>query len=394
LKLILSKIKAARFLRDIYLSGLLLFSSSLFLSSLLPEYILADDKTRQDLLNKFKNNPPKSLDSSNTGEYETVLLPYLSDFIISFDLKLNTSISEQTLTNSNIKKVEVQLNEQKWLTALKLPELIEIDQEISIEKQEQKNLKSIQSSTLKYSPKDKNSDSSLNFKERFSILSPADLSALRFLTIRQTGSADDLLWGFSPNLKRAVELTGSNRGDPVLNTIFSLDDIFFFGAKLDHLSAIAAPKEVEFLAPEIAPDIFTIEKSSNSNCSILAPSSKNLKEIALKVSISPQTVLIFDLKNSDPFSLIGRYRLFISKNSGLPLLKQEYSHLGELKKVAITNFSLVDSQYTIPVLTLALNQVGLNRKQSQLLSIRTSDGRLCEKAETEFDSKLLDPSSF
>ncbi len=346
------------------------------------EKSFSEETLSSELFNKLESeNKSIQISSENLAQYESLLMPYMADIILAFNLQLKVSSLEEP-KNTEIPDQEELIRE---FNSYPLPLLTEVDLDLLA------GSNSIQASAKRLTGTE--DSKSLAFKEKLEVSSPSKLSKLKFLTIRQKGPADDLLWYFSPTINKSVELTSSNRADLLFNSLFSLEDIFSFGAKPEAFT-VSDIKSADLLAPASIQTAWTYQKAIDGKCDSFSSSIKDSTAYSSKATLTRQKLLAINLKNSDPFSETGRIRIYLSADTLIPILKEEYSHQGLLKKVVLTGMIRTSDNYLLPAVSMLISGSIDSNKSRKTAFISYSNGRVCSELPADFKTSDLDPSTY
>lgn len=186
------------------------------------------------------------------------------------------------------------------------------------------------------------------FREKLVLRSPEALSGLTMLTFRFLGTTEDVTWMYSPAIKKARQLTGSNRSDALFRSSLSLDDFFVWSGKPELVDAKLDSTKIvlgAFASPELAP--LTILENG---CATVGPAGSeagiksglsNVATVFLSSSIFvPRRTWRVELTGRDPYSLYGRQVIYVDHDSMLPLYKFVYDRSGHLWKSIVGVYGL------------------------------------------------------
>lgn len=189
------------------------------------------------------------------------------------------------------------------------------------------------------------------FREKIVLRSPEALSGLTVLTFRFLGMEEDVLWMYSPAIKLARQLTGSNRSDALFRSSISPDDFFVWSGKPELVEAKLDSTKIVFGAfanTDIAP--LSIEENG---CATVGQANDdprtrssltNLSTALLSSSVFvPRRTWRVELYGKDPYSLYGRQVVYVDHESMLPLYKFVYDRSGHLWKSIIGVYGLAAS---------------------------------------------------
>ncbi len=195
------------------------------------------------------------------------------------------------------------------------------------------------------------------FRERLRFTSPPAIEKLTFLSFRFVDSPEDTLWLYSPALQKTRELTSSNRGDSILGSGFSMEDLLLFSGKVESMEG-HFDKKVLGLVPFV--DL------NSANLNFLENGCKAVKErgnlsfprwnfesrrfeqgagwIPTAAVFVPRELLRIELNSSDPFSLYGRQVIYFDSEMMVPVYKIVFDRVGNLWKILIAGYGLASSE--------------------------------------------------
>ncbi len=190
------------------------------------------------------------------------------------------------------------------------------------------------------------------FRERIRVLSPSPLRGFSFLTFRFLGSDEDVYWLYSPAIKKARQLTGSNRSDGILRTHLSPDDIFGWSGKSEGVEGEHASK-LTVLAPFLSDEAAAPEKkgaclelmredSEEGAAAQWNVSSRRFPQAApwlpTNAVFIPREVYRIELESKDPYSLYGRQILYVDATTLVPYYKFVFDRSGHPWKTVMSGY--------------------------------------------------------
>lgn len=193
------------------------------------------------------------------------------------------------------------------------------------------------------------------FREKLSFKTPPVIDGLSWLTFRFLGADEDMVWIYSPAIKKERQLTGSNRGDPVIGTSISLDDFLGWSGKTElvdpsvnssgvylapfsSLSPTILKGELEPPCIKLHPDVeaagsrfanWNFEEGRHPNAARWAP---------ISGVYVPREMWVLELIQRDPYSRYGRQVLYVDKELMIPFYKIVYDRAGKFIKLVISYF--------------------------------------------------------
>lgn len=202
------------------------------------------------------------------------------------------------------------------------------------------------------------------FRELLRFKSPPAASALSYLYFRFIGSEEDAFWVYSPAISKTRQLTGSDRTSPIATLVMSFDDLFGWSGKPEFVDAEILGDQVLLVPfPELVRRVlsrnsldekgnncYSIENGNDNSVKGFVEwnfESKRFSGAAWTPSSAiyiPRKVWKVELTPRDPYSLYGREILYVDKEMMLPLYKLVYDRTGNLWKIVIASFGLVETQ--------------------------------------------------
>lgn len=251
------------------------------------------------------------------------------------------------------------------------------------------------------------------FRESVKFGAPAAIAGLGFLTFRFFGADEDVLWIYSPAIKKSRQLSGSNRTDAIMRSPVALDDFLTWSGKaelvtpmlersLNALGLFAGLKMYKAVLTGGETDCFEVQRQ-------FSPALRSAEEEALSAGPGGQASLyqqIFlprgavfvprelwrvELTSQDPFALYGRQVLYVDSETMLPLFKVVFNRAGNLWKIVMTAFGLAATddnsrKVPFPVFTAVLDR--LNQESALISYTRVS---FCSRLGEEIRLSDFDP---
>ncbi|MCB0323138.1 MAG: DUF1329 domain-containing protein [Bdellovibrionales bacterium] len=202
---------------------------------------------------------------------------------------------------------------------------------------------------------------------------------------RFRGPEEDLLWLYSPVIAKARQVLSSNRSDPLLGGIMTLDDLLVWGQKVQAVDATVLDEKT-LLVPFPALTYYLMEQAERS----AAPGAKLFGEVSAaevqaahagsggtplpsvrgyyqrldgshtmtlwnhenrgvakfapwvptSVTFVPREVWILELLPRDPYYLTGREILVVDKKAMLPVYKLVYDQQGVFQRLVMGGWGL------------------------------------------------------
>lgn len=233
-------------------------------------------------------------------------------------------------------------------------------------------------------------------REKLKINEPEWLASLSFLTLRQYGNNEDLIWYYSPTLFATRELAGSLRGDLLFNSLFSLDDLLIFSAKPEQLETLASPA-FETLVPFVSEkNNFKSTSEASANCTLFSNPMIDSSNPLSSFHLAPRKVFALELKQRDPFSQVGRQKLYVDAATMIPFFREEYAQDGILRKTVVGTFSLINYSNSdpkqIPETGVVPHTIIAFGKAGSISVSKTASGKICSTIPSSLDPKFFEPS--
>jgi len=200
------------------------------------------------------------------------------------------------------------------------------------------------------------------FREIVRFKGPAAIAGLAFLTFRFFGEDEDVVWLYSPAIKKSRELTGSNRSDSILRSALSLDDFFTWSGKPEAVQPVLERSVIALVAFGSLEISQAVIAADNPVCLDVKGQFKSAAQSAafgtsrwgvvgkddpsLQILFPAGTIFVprelwqLELTSQDPFSLYGRQILYVDSEMMLPVYKVVFNRAGNLWKIVISSFGL------------------------------------------------------
>ena len=247
------------------------------------------------------------------------------------------------------------------------------------------------------------------FRELLRFKNPSFLSGFNLLTFRFHSEEEDMLWMSSPAIKKVIQLTGSNRADPVLGSAVSLDDFFAWSGKPESVEAVL-DKEITALVPfsslyveSLNPDsgdcfIYETGKSLHNRNKLLWNYQTQrfpdaLPWVPSSAVFVPRKLVRLELIAKDPFSIYGRQILYIDSTTSVVFYKYVYDRSGYRLK-SVYHFPLQLSYKSGAESFIFTDYLVANNDKSGQASIVNFDKiKFCRAFNQEIALKDFDPAN-
>lgn len=228
-------------------------------------------------------------------------------------------------------------------------------------------------------------------REILEVVQPAWLSSFAMLTLRQYGGNEDYLWIFSPTIHSSRELSSSLRGDNLFGSLIALDDLQLFAAKPESLR-VSVSDSFESLVPFLLPNksAYLVEPAKDSCYEIKLPKSEETNPLS-SIYLSPRQVFTLELQQRDPFSLVGRQKLYVDRETMIPFFREVYAQNGSLMKRLLGVFSLLHIDQSDETHAIAHTVVAFGTGTEQSI-LKTLGGRICAKMPENVPLSYFDPA--
>lgn len=247
------------------------------------------------------------------------------------------------------------------------------------------------------------------FRERLSFDSPRPIAGWSWLTFRFLGVDEDIVWIYSPAIKKVRQITESNRSDSFIRTAVSANDLFGWSGKNEQvipqitgeLSALVPAGDIDAPAAALRPDgCLVVSPAGEKHVAANVPAPGGSGSAVIRpvmpenLFFIPRALWRVELTQQDPFSLYGRQVLYVDKALNVPAIKIVYDRAGRLWKIVLTSFGVTGIKGTAERHVVPLASVVFDRILQEVFQVVTSSQILCDKAPdgmtlSEFDPKNL-----
>lgn len=221
------------------------------------------------------------------------------------------------------------------------------------------------------------------FREKVTLTNPPSIAPYSWLTFRMIGSGEDLVWLYSPIVKKERQIVSSLRDESIFFSELSANDLFTFSGKPQWYN----PRIVgygDYYAPLSINT--TISDSSGQDCFITSANNSD-------VTFFKRQMWKLELTSKDPYSKVGKVILYVDAESSLPLYKFTYSKDRKLEHVVYSQFELIPApSHEFPYELVYRKTASFNpsTRRNALLSITSGSG--CMNASDSISLKSFDPS--
>lgn len=203
------------------------------------------------------------------------------------------------------------------------------------------------------------------WREKLSLRAPSGVRGLTWLTFRFLGDEEDLLWVYSPAIKKVRQITGANRSDGFVSSAISADDFLTWSGRPEAV-VVSGVGRAGFLVPFFGPEAQRMAKVSAScqglTINPLVPTLSTSFDRTLNYDSAPRMIggalagvsfamrelLVIELAQNNPYTLYGRQVLYVDSETFLPVYKVVFDRLGKQWKAVFTVWGVGESQGKIP----------------------------------------------
>lgn len=182
------------------------------------------------------------------------------------------------------------------------------------------------------------------WREKVTLYSGARNDAMRWLTIRPLGEAEDNVWSYSPTLKSTRRLNSVNREDRLFHSALSLDDILLFSRKAEGLKLIEQQTARQLLPlvadkkviADLSKDCYSINPAGLRSAVQLDygqfdTQRKRFARWLSQETFYPRDVVILVYEALDPYRELAHEILIVDAEFWIPIYRLSYDVLGRLR---------------------------------------------------------------
>lgn len=207
------------------------------------------------------------------------------------------------------------------------------------------------------------------FRERIEVLDPKSLNHYSWLTFRFFGrEEEDYVMIYSPIINQSRQLTGSNRSDPFLPGLFSVDDLFGWSGKIEWVDP-TFQGETTMLLPYIDEKSVSFKERGSCNSATLLSRqvADRMQFIPSIFTWTPRKVWEIELTQREPFASYGRTVLYIDTELLLPVLRVVYDRGGKFLKVTILTSVVQNNEKNPQIFPISLTMLSADGQLSEQL---------------------------
>jgi hypothetical protein len=246
------------------------------------------------------------------------------------------------------------------------------------------------------------------FRELIRLSAPVVLTDLSWLTFRFLGADEDVLWVFSPAVKKLRQVTSTNRSDSILRSAVSPEDFLVWSGKPEIADALVE-KSLVGLAFFPRTDLPAAEAGK---CVVIDRAAAVANRMPVRWNFDsnryshgggwiPSTSMLvprklwqIELNSQDPFSLYGHQVLYVDQETMLPMYKFVYNRSGQLWKTVIGAFGFAakkgsEDRRPYPAYTIIIDHV---KAEAYLLDF--SKISICSEPVPSLSMSDFDPKRF
>lgn len=205
------------------------------------------------------------------------------------------------------------------------------------------------------------------FRERIEVLDPKSLNHYAWLTFRFFGrEEEDYVMIHSPAINQSRQLTGSNRSDPFLPGLFSVDDLFGWSGKIEWVDP-TFQGETTLLLPFIDSEaVRFIGKGTCTTATLIeTQQASRIQYIPSILTWTPRKVWEIELSQREPFASYGRTVLYIDTELLLPVLRVVYDRGGKFLKATILSSTIQEADKSPKIFPLSLTLLSADGQLSE-----------------------------
>lgn len=240
------------------------------------------------------------------------------------------------------------------------------------------------------------------FREKVGLVKPEALKTLGWLTLRFFGAEEDYVWVGSPAIRKIMQVTGSNRSDPLFDEMLALDNLLVWSGKVERVRPLAV-QSVSMLVPFY--EVTLQRESNNDGCAgygfgssggvVLNARSNRYSGrsgwIPSNIKLYKRDLWKIDLSSLDPYGLDPQQILYVDKQSMLPVYWSSYSIKGAFRRfsVGIIGAMRMDKE----VEPMLVGQILFSEEAWRVVSV-AENITVCQRKELKEVIKEFDPSTF
>lgn len=219
------------------------------------------------------------------------------------------------------------------------------------------------------------------FRERILFEAPSYLKGFELLAFRFLGGQDDVVWWYSPLLGKLRQLTGSNRGDILLDTDIAADDILGWSGKVENWDATWVGEMVALIpnAPQLTAkgDGACVAWADRAEAPVGAqddgeaatpvPTAKPTAVPALAAGTVWRAARLWQISlgSRDPYYASGRVELYVDPDRMLPMLALVLGWNGDIERIRAMSWGTLavegggNAPYLGSVMSYKANEAGI-----------------------------------
>lgn len=223
------------------------------------------------------------------------------------------------------------------------------------------------------------------FRELVKLTNPQAVSNYAWLSFRLKSNDPDLVWIFSPFLKKEREIAPSLRDEKLFFSELSASNLLAFSGKPENYDVRVVEKK-EYLAPLLKKEL--VENSSQPPLPCFSPFPAKEEDL-----FSNRLLWKLELTNREPYSPTRKVILYIDSETYLPLYAFEYNNQRKLEKAVITRFDLFPlPQHGIPFRFVLRSTFVENIATQSGALLTIQGGKICEAPPHDWSLRNFDPS--
>ena len=242
------------------------------------------------------------------------------------------------------------------------------------------------------------------FREQFLFYYPQSLNGLSWLDFRFEDFEEDIIWAYSPAIKKIRELTAANRSDSLVTSSMAADDFLGWSENPNFVQARVLSKS-QMLAPFSSLDLLPLDNSAGclkvgsraqSDSLVMwnfeSPKFKDGADwLPVQGAFVPRELYKLEVSSKDPYYLYGREELYLDAETMLPFYKIVYDRAGRHWKTIIVGWSFGRSRDGLRFIPIPGYEVVLDVIAKKTFVMDFSRFRACREYPSDLKLADFDP---
>ncbi len=247
------------------------------------------------------------------------------------------------------------------------------------------------------------------FRELIRFTAPTFLKDLSWLTFRFLGNDEDVLWVYSPAIRKVRQLVATNRSDSLLRSAVTPEEFLVWSGKPEAVEAVVEAKAT-MLVPVLRVELpAQLDKEGCLNVDRLGAVGGKLASrwnyeaghfphgagwVPTTSVFLPRPVWRVAVNSLDPFSSYGKQVLYIDQALSLPVYKFVYNRMGQLWKTVIGVYGISSAKNVAAPLLYPAYTIIVDHLKSEVFVIDTITARSCAVPPPGLSLSDFDPKRF